>query len=75
MVNFKFEPFGGYKGTMLYYNDVIITVGEPDPCRLQYKCHLQNYNKYIMLSHEVIASLLYLQATIKKETTTKEETK
>lgn len=61
-------PFGHYKGYTLFYNDTIITVGEPDYPRMDYKCHLQNHNKSIYLSHEEIACLLNLQELIKEET-------
>lgn len=62
------KPFGEYKGVTLFYNDIIITVGEPDYPRYEYKCHLQNYNKSIYLCHEEIACLLNLQRLIKEET-------
>ncbi len=62
------RPYGDYKGVTLYYNDVIITVGEMHPASLEYKCHLQNHNKSIYLYHEEIACLLNLQRLIKEET-------
>ncbi|PGL88573.1 hypothetical protein CN926_00795 [Bacillus thuringiensis] len=62
------KPFGEYRGVTLFYNDTIITVGEPDYASLEYKCHLQNHNKSIYLYHEEIACLLNLQRLIKEET-------
>lgn len=62
------KPFGDYKGVTLYYNDVIITVGEPDYLRLEYKCHLQNHNKSIYIGHWEIESILNLQRLIKEAT-------
>lgn len=64
----EYKPFGEYKGVTFFYNDVIITVGEINYVSLEYKCHLQNYNKNIYLSHEEIACLLNLQRLIKEET-------
>lgn len=61
-------PFGHYRGTTLYYNDTIITVGEPDYPSLEYKCHLQNHNKSIYIGHWEIESLLNLQRLIKEAT-------
>lgn len=64
----EYYPFGHYRGVMVYYNDVIVIVGEWRPERLEYKCHLQNYNKSIYITHEEIACLLNLQKLIKEET-------
>lgn len=64
----RYYPFGHYQGMTLYYNDTIITVSTPEFRSLQYKCHLQNHNKSIYLSHEEIACLLNLQKIIKEET-------
>lgn len=61
-------PFGHYRGTTFYYNDTIITVGEPDYPSLEYKCHLQNHNKSIYIGHWEIESLLNLQRLIKEAT-------
>lgn len=57
-----------YKGYTLYYADTIITVGKEDFSRLAYKCHLQNHNKSIYLSHEEIACLVNVQRRIKEAT-------
>jgi hypothetical protein len=62
------EAFGDYRGVTLFYNDVIITVGEPDYAMLECKCHLQNHNKSIYIGHCEIKSLLNLQRLIKEET-------
>lgn len=62
------KPFGDYKGITFYYNDVIVTVGKPDYPSWEYKCHLQNYNKSIYISHQEITCLLNLQRMIKEAT-------
>ncbi|WDS60586.1 hypothetical protein BC6_00071 [Bacillus phage BC-6] len=64
----QYRPFGYYKGYTLFYNDTIITVGEPDFPYMCYKCHLQNHNKSIYLYHEEIACLVNLQELIKEAT-------
>lgn len=64
----EYKSFGEHRGVTLYYNDVIITVGEENYASLEYKCHLQNHNKSIYLSHEEISCLLNLQRIIKEET-------
>lgn len=64
----EYYPFGHYQGTTLYYNDTIITVGDPDYARLEYKCHLQNHNKSICIGHWEIENILNLQRVIKEAT-------
>lgn len=64
----EYKHYGDYRGVTIFYNDVIITVGKMNYASMEYKCHLQNHNKSIYLTHEEIASLLNLQRLIKEET-------